>query len=264
MANPGALYDWIEALPGDGRYTFTRKDARSVTEASPEAIEATLRRLRKAGRLVVPRRGFYVLVPAEYRSAGCPPATWFLDDLMEHLGRRYYVALLTAAALHGAGHQQPMAFQVMVDVIERDLEIERVRLEFHTSRLVATAETTTMQTETGTVVVSTAENTAFDLVRFPSASGHWSNIASVLLELAEKLDPRRLAAGAERVERSAVQRLGWLLASLDLHALADALAETLRGVRLAPTPLNTKRDAAGTPLDPRWQVLANETVEPEP
>jgi len=31
-------------------------------------------------------------------------------------------------------------------------------------------------------------------VRFPSASGYWSNIATVLFELAERIDPQRLAA----------------------------------------------------------------------
>jgi len=263
MANPGALHDWVEMLPGDGRYAFTRRDAESVTDASSEAVEVTLRRLKKRGRIVSPRRGFYVLVPPEYRSAGCPPATWFLHDLMLHLGRRYYVALLTAAALHGAGHQQPMAFQVMVDAIERGIEIERVRIEFHVSNLVFKANTTRIQTETGTMVVASPETTAFDLVRFPSASGYWSNISTVLLELAGELDPALLSAGAERVERSVVQRLGWLLDFLEEQDLADALARVLDGERLVPTPLNTRRDSAIAPLDPRWRVLINDDVEPD-
>ncbi len=111
---------------------------------------------------------------------------------MRHIGRSYYVALLSAAALHGAGHQQPMAFQVLADAAERDIEVGRVRIEFHVSNRMSGAATQGMQTETGTMVVSTPETTAFDLVRFPSAAGYWSNIATVLSELAGQLDPSRL------------------------------------------------------------------------
>jgi hypothetical protein len=50
--------------------------------------------------------GVAVVVPPEYREAGCPPASWFIHDLMRFLGQPYYVALLTAAAIHGAAHQQ--------------------------------------------------------------------------------------------------------------------------------------------------------------
>ena len=50
---------------------------------------------------------------------------------MGHLGRRYYVALLSAAAfLDGAAHQAPQVFQTMVDGRVLDRAIGRVRLRF--------------------------------------------------------------------------------------------------------------------------------------
>ena len=261
MANPGELHDWIATLPENGRYAFSRAEAESVTDASATAVAATLRRMRKRGVLVSPRRGFHVVVPPEYRAAGCPPATWFIDDLMRHLGRRYYVSLLSAAALHGAGHQQPMAFQVITESAERDFTVGRVRIEFHTSRLAEEAATLEMPTETGTMVVATPETTAFDMARFPAACGYWSNIATALSELVERLDPTKLAVGAGRVGLSDARRLGWLLDLLGATELADSLAKTLTGKRLVPTPLNTARDASAAPLDPRWRVLVNDDVE---
>ena len=263
MANPGTLHDWIEALPEDGRYVFSRDDAASVSDASSAAVKMTLYRLKRIGAIISPRRDFFVVVPREYRSAGSPPATWFIDDLMRHLGRRYYVALLSAAALHGAGHQQPLTFQVIADAAERDIEVGRVRIEFHVSNLVDGAATEAMQTETGSTVVATPETTAFDLVRFPAASGYWSNIATVLSELAEKLDPDKLAASAVRVARRDAQRLGWLLDLVGEGNLADALAKHLEGKRLLPTPLTTVRGASDAPLDARWRVLVNDDVEPD-
>ena len=232
-----------------------------MTDASGAAIKMTLYRLKKRGAIVAPRRDFFVVVPMEYRAAGSPPASWFIDELMRHMGRRYYVGLLSAAALHGAGHQQPMAFQVMLDSTERDIQVGRVRIDFHMSSVFDGAATRPFQTETGTMQVATAETTAFDLVRFPAAAGYWSNIATVLAELAEKIDPDALAAGAARVARADVQRLGWLLDLIERPDLADALATTVAGKRLLPTPLTGARESAGAPRDPRWNVLVNDDVE---
>lgn len=263
MASPGALYEWIEALPEEGRYVFSRRDVNAVTDASAAAIKMTLYRLKKSGVIVAPKRDFFVIVPREYRAAGCPPASWFIDHLMRHLDRRYYVGLLSAAALHGAGHQQPMTFQVVVDAAERDIEVGRVRIEFHTSSIFDSAATEAMQTETGMMKVATPETTAFDLVRFPAAAGYWNNIATVLSELAEKLDPEKLAVEAARVARTDVQRLGWLLDFVEQPGLSAALAATVAEKRLLPTPLTGARESAGAPLDPRWRVLVNDDVEPD-
>lgn len=263
MANPGPVHDWVEALPEEGRYVFTHPHVEALAQASAAAIKMTLYRLKKSGAIVAPKRDFFVLVPREYRAAGCPPASWFIDDLMRHMGRRYYVGLLTAAALHGAAHQQPMAFQVMVDSPERGIKAGRVRIDFHMTSVFDGAATLPMQTETGTMMVATPETTAFDLVRFPQASGYWSNIATVLSELAEKLDPEALADGAKRVARADVQRLGWLLDFVEKSDLAEALATTVAGKRLLPTPLTGTRDSAGARLDPRWHVLVNDDVEPD-
>jgi hypothetical protein len=147
-----------------------------------------------------------------------------------------------------------MAFQVIADADERDTEMGRVRIEFHVSRLVRDAAIQRFQTETGTMAVSTPETTAFDLVRFPASAGHWSNIATVLRELAGSLDPALLAAGSERVARSDF---------VEAPELANALADALEGKRLVPTPLSSTRDSTGAPLDPRWRVLVNDDVEPD-
>lgn len=263
MPSVGILHEWVESLPESGRYVFSRADAQAVTTASDAAIKMTLYRLKKSGSIVSPRRDFFVIVPREYRSAGSPPASWFIDDLMRHRGRQYYVSLLTAAALHGAGHQQPIAFQVMADAVERDIRVGRVRVEFHASHGVAQAATQRVQTETGSMVVSTPATTAFDLVRFSSSCGSWSNVATVIGELAEKIEPGKLAKAAEQAACSDVQRLGWLLDLVDEATLADVLAKHLDRKRLLPTPLTGGLDRQHAPINRRWRILVNDVVEPE-
>ena len=63
------------------------------------------------------------------------PATWFIDALMKHFSQEYYVGLLTAAALHGAAHQQPMTFQVITDKRTRNITVGELFIEFICKKL---------------------------------------------------------------------------------------------------------------------------------
>ena len=100
--NSRSVRRFVDDLQSRGRYSFMREEARRSLAISNLALQASARRLIRKVRLAAPRRGFYVVVPLEYRSAGAPPPAWFVDDLMRSSGRPYYVALLSAAALHGA------------------------------------------------------------------------------------------------------------------------------------------------------------------
>ena len=109
----------VDDLQSGGRCTFDRSEALSALRVDALNLKKAATRLGSKRRIVAPRRGFYVIVPLEYRATGAPPPSWFSDNLMRHLGRPYYVGVLSAAALHGAGHQQPQEFQVMTDVPQR-------------------------------------------------------------------------------------------------------------------------------------------------
>jgi len=253
----------VDALQGRGRYSFTRDEVAGAVGRSPSGLDQALWRLRGQGRLVSPRRGFYVIVPAEYRKAGAPPATWFIDDLMRYLEQPYYVALLSAAALYGAAHQQPMLFQVMTDRPTRPVRAGRVRIVFHMSRHVEQAPITTMQTETGYIPVSTPEVTALDLVRFRAASGHLSTVATVLSELAEGLDASRLGGACKPYATPVIQRLGFLLDKLGQTVLNGALAEELAGRRLRPVELVPGVRGRTRRTDPTWRVIADVVMDVE-
>jgi len=151
---------FVEALQSKGRYTFTQAEAMNADKRSDIALEAALRRLKQKGRIANPRRGFYVIVPVEYREAGCPPGNWFIHDLMQFLGQPYYVGILSAAAIHSAAHQQPMLFQVITDRPTRPARAGRVRIGFHVGRHVEKAPVVEIQTETGSMRVCRFGNSA--------------------------------------------------------------------------------------------------------
>lgn len=107
--------DYILNLAARGRYNFTSSEIRQALGISAAAARQSLSRLAAKGDIASPARGFYVIVPPEYRQLGCLPADQFVPALMEHRKVRYYVGLLSAAQYHGAAHHRPQEFQVVLN-----------------------------------------------------------------------------------------------------------------------------------------------------
>ena len=111
-----SIASWIYDKPLRGNYTFTHDEvSQAFPNMSAGSIARALTREVSKGRIMSPLRGFYVIVPNEYVLRGAVPQSFYLDDMMHHLGRKYYVALLSAASYHGASHQVPLRFSVMIE-----------------------------------------------------------------------------------------------------------------------------------------------------
>jgi len=257
-----SLHRYIDSLQQSGRYTFDREEALKELKISPVALKLSALRLFRQGRLVSPKRGFFVIVPLEYKSAGAPPPAWFIDQLMHFEGELYYVGLLSAAALHGAAHQQPQEFQVLTTRQMKPATVGRSRIRFLLKKQIKRTETVLYKTETGTMKISTPEATALDLVRYPRHAGGLNNIATVLSELAERIDPKQLVEAARREDDlPSAQRLGFLLEHVGHSEKADPLAKWIKSSRTRTILLR-----AGGPLDSgsksaRWKVIVNEDIE---
>src|SRR5260370_2193668 len=78
-------------------------------------------------------------------------------------------------------------------------------------------------TPRGTMLVSTVEATEVDLVGYPHHAGGFDQVATILAELAEKIDPKRLAVAAKTAPLPWAQRLGHLLELLDAKQPASLL-----------------------------------------
>ena len=262
MSSTPTISRWVEQLQQRGRYAFTRAQVESETGRSLVAAQTALRRLKEQGRVAAPRRGFYVVVPPEHHATGSPPASWFIADLMDYLGQPYYVGLLTAAAFHGAGHQQPMGFQVVTSKPTRAMRSGKVALQFTMRSGVEQMPVVQQQTETGTMRLATSETTAYDLVRYPAGAGHLSNTATVLAELSERMDGHALVDIAPLVSLPDVQRLGFLLEAVGERGLAEPLARWLEGRGPRSIALDP-RGPVGVLPDGPWRVQANVELEPD-
>jgi len=203
-----------------------------------------------------------VIVPPEYRAAGSIPPSWFIRDLMAFFGRPYYVGLLSAGALHGAAHQAPQELQVVTDRALRSIELGRVRIRFVKKARASSTPTVGIKTPTGEIKVSTPEATALDLIRYVQHAGFLPNVAIVLNELAERLDPVALVRAAEADgEPAYAQRLGYLLERLGHAELTASLHEWIKAKAPRVTPLRSDLPTSGVLRARRWRVAVNEEVE---
>jgi predicted transcriptional regulator of viral defense system len=255
------IHELPDLLISQGRYSASLEEIRELTGLSYAAVTSGLQRLRQARRVFSPTRGLYAVIPPEYRSWGVPPADWFIDDLMRHLGRRYYIALLSAAAYHGASHQAPQVFQVMSDGRVLDRAIERVCLRFYVNEHTADTPIDKRTVHTGYVRVSTREATVVDLIREPRASGSINNVATILIEIGE-LDGSILATLAARHGRTLARRTGWMV---EHYGSCQDLGPLRLAARLdlgEPATLSASGPRRG-PTDPDWRVRINTIVEPD-
>jgi predicted transcriptional regulator of viral defense system len=265
-----ALSSYASGLLAAGRGVFSADEAQKEIGISRGAFLDAAERLQRRGQLIRPRRGFYVVVPPQHATTGAPPPEWYIDALMRHEKRPYYVGLLAAAAAYGASHQAVMEFQVVTDKLLPDIEAGRTRIVFSYRKDMAavSAGIEDRKMPSGYMKLSSPELTALDLVRYPHSSAGLDNIATVLSELAERLQPEKLASLSGAFEKAVVQRLGHLLGRLGHSLIADAMFAALS--ERGPLPwveLDPKQ--AGDPdlspppseRDERWRVIVRRPPE---
>jgi predicted transcriptional regulator of viral defense system len=254
--------EYIDRLTAGGCHHFTAKEAACAMHCSFASVHGRLRRLKQSGVIAEPTRGFLVIVPPEYRQLGCLPPEQFVPQLLALAAEPYYFCLLTAAQHHGAAHQRPQATQVMVRKNRRGIECGEVRVEFIARSDVDQMDVVEANTPRGVVRFSTPEVTALELTGYPKHSGGLSNVATVLSELSEEIDPVSLVEAARLSPLSWAQRLGYLLDLVDRSLLAHDLGLYVAEQARSYTPLRRAAGTAGFRV-PTWKVIVNVDVEPD-
>ncbi len=255
--------EYVSDLAANGRYHFTSRDVRSALGISADAAKLALNRLEKKSFIASPARGFHVLVPPEYRALGCLPADQFIPALMTRLNLPYYAGLLSAAEYHGAAHQRPQEFQVFLERNRRSMQCGMVRVAFMARKNIKDVPVQNLNTPRGTVMVSSPEATALDLVGYTGHVGGLNQVATVLSELAEWLDAEKLAVAARTAPVPWAQRLGYLLEHLGLDAKTPALKAYVREHAKQWVALLPKAPQKRSYRNKGWKLHVNMKVEVE-
>jgi predicted transcriptional regulator of viral defense system len=180
---------------------------------------------------------------------------------MQHHKQPYYVALLSAAALYVAAHQQPQIFQVMTNKSLRSTKVGRTKIEFIVKKDIEKSIITKKQTETGFMNVATPETTAFDLVRYVDRVGSLNSIATILTELSEAIDSKKLVGVAQNEKLINVQRLGYLLEKYGVKKITEPLLVWFAKQQVRFVPLRTDKDYRHSAKNKNWKILINEKIE---
>ncbi|MBS0654942.1 MAG: type IV toxin-antitoxin system AbiEi family antitoxin [Verrucomicrobia bacterium] len=257
--------NYIDTLASTGKYFFTQDEALTSLGITKSALNSSLRRLKTKNEIASPLKGFFIIIPPEYRSLGALPPEEFIDNLMQHLNLPYYVGLQSAAQYYGAAHQKPQSFQVIIPKTRREIRIGKVKIVFITKSDAAVSPTRQFNTPRGYIRIATPELLAVDLVTFSHRSGGISEAYNILSELSENLKLEEFAQALHHVKKAPpIQRLGYFFDCLGLVEFEQTCEAALKKhpyVRKAT--LDPQSPSTGAVLNEKWNLLINIDLEVE-
>lgn len=254
----GAAAAFIDTRLGAGRAGFSLPELRQ--ESGLSAIAARFQLLRLGGKVVrvSPRQPFFLIVAPEHRGIGAPPVDGWLDDYFRWLGRPYYLALQSAAAVYGSNPQALQVTQVMTNRPLRPIRVGRNRLQFFVKGHIERTPVQQLAPAAAPLSASTLEATVFDLIRYATRIGGIESVAQDLGPLLPGIRPANLRRVLRTENETAVaQRLGFVFQAARQWPLAQIVSDWLPQ-QLTVIPLSPRNGTRTVfPLVKRWQVLNN-------
>jgi len=268
----GNLQEFIDSQLAAGKAIFSQRAALAELGQTRVAFQSAVERLTKKGRLVSPRRGFYLILRPEDQSYGAPDPSRWIGPLMKHLGLDYRVSLLRAAAFHGSAHQAAMVFQVIAPRQLREIDIGRHRVEFLYQTPATFAESNRsewlgqLKTESGFAKIAGVELTLLDMCRYFHQAAGINGAAQAVHDLGSKANPRILSKAASAYENSTVRRLGYLLERFGHTRQANGLlpfaekAKSFKDLDPAAKPIVAALKESEE-KNSKWKLVVNVPVE---
>jgi len=259
------LAKYIEDLQSDGKLYFSLDDLiNDHPDHSKAALKLSLNRLSAKHMVLSVYKGFYLIIPPEYRSRKIIPPELFVDALFAYLKRPYYVGLLSAAAMHGATHQQVMEYYIFIDKPAiRPTSVEGLKINYVVKNVIPESGIEKRKTEAGYIDISNAELTAVDLIAYQHRIGGINRAATVLYELSESISPAKLKEILNNnIQLSVLQRLGYILEFvLKKNELAGVIKNYLSGKKIFRIPLKPGYKKEGFAVNDNWKVIQNTKIE---
>lgn len=264
----GKLEYWIEECQSKGKLAFSLVELRQSFQGNTDtSLKRMLDRLSEKQKIISIFKGYYLIIPAQYSSKGILPVTMFIDGLMNFLDRKYYVALLNAAALHGASHQQPQEYFIVTsypplrNTVKKGLKINYIS----TKKLPLETLLEKKKTETGYIIVSNPILTAIDLVNYEKRIGGLNRAATVINELSETIKSKDIKEEfIKYAPVSSLQRLGFILEEiLNKKLIGDKIFSVCKkeGIKFYAIPLKASGEKNKGILNEKWKIMVNTEIE---
>ncbi|GHU91411.1 hypothetical protein FACS1894155_11040 [Bacteroidia bacterium] len=260
--------DWIIYRYKRGTATFSRHElVADFSDLSEQTVKNNLNLLVNKGQIFPVFKGFYSVIPISYALMGIVPPEFYIDDLMKHLNREYYVGLLNAATHYAAAHQKPQIFSVIASLPTlRDTTKRNIKINFiATRKAIPPKWRKAIRGENGDFWISKPELTAADLITFQKEIGGLNRACTVIYELMETVKFGKLdKTFFEYVPTSTIQRLGYLLENeLEQQQQADILFSKAKtyNCKFQKLPLKNNNSVENCKINAKWKIIINEAIE---
>ena len=254
---------YLHKVRSKGRYCITLTELQENSNLSYKAIQQSIFRAKTNKKIAQIRQGFYVIIPPEYSISGILPVYLYIDDLMIYLKRNYYLGLFSAAILHGAGHQQTMNTQLVIEQPSlRKIKNKKLEIESFTKNSWNKNDIIEKKTDAGYIKVSSPELTALDLIYFHKRIGGINRTLAILEELSEIINPIKMLETALRYNsHTTIQRLGFLFDNVfNEDIIANSLFKVLKNTNIKKIPLSLLSHGQGENNE-KWNVVINTDLD---
>jgi predicted transcriptional regulator of viral defense system len=267
-SNYKRLEYWIDECQSKGKLSFSLSELKkSFKKDSEIGLRRMLDRVSEKRKVVSIFKGYYIIVPPQYSSKGILPPSMFIDGLMKFLERKYYVALLNAAALHGASHQQPQEYFIVTEYpVLRATKKKGIKINYISTRqLPPESLIEKKKTETGYISISNPLLTAIDLVNYEKKIGGLNRALTVINELVESIKKSDVTDELiNYVSVSSLQRIGYVFEEiLSKKEFADKIFEHCKkaGIKFYLIPLKASGKKDKKIINEKWKLMINTEIE---
>ena len=275
---------WIQSLEEKGIYSFSMQELKEVFPLLKEkTILNTLGTLKKQGKLLPLWNGIYSIVRfvdignaidnKAIREEGKP--YFYIETLMQHLKREYYVALLSAVEVYLSPKEALQANEITVitslpplrDSFRGQGKIRYfVKKDIKNLREIGVKrKTLPFSIKERTLRVASLELTAVDLLLYEKEIGGIQKAVEVIQRIKNHLSWQELPTEVIlSTPVSIFQRLGYVLSFIKEEELAERLKERVlsTGKKFRRTLLKTDvPEKGGEPFCPIWKIVVNISLQ---
>lgn len=244
------------------QYAFSWPDLKEEIPKTDTALSNELLRLSKKNQILNLRKGFYLILPPRYRNYGKLPVELYADKLFRFLTKPYYIAFYSAAAHHGAGHQQIQKDYLITQIPNiRDIQKGVIHLDVAAISKWPEKNVQKAKSDAGYYNVSSPALTAADLIHFQSRVGGINRILAILEELSEAITQKDIDDLLSWYpHKSTIQRLGFLLDELYVDSkekLLPSIRQYLKKQTIYPVLLSLEKDQKPGRANNPWKIDVN-------
>lgn len=255
---------YINQLLTYEEYSFSLNELIKHLNKTETSIKSELSRLIAKKEIVNLRKGFYLIITPRYSKLQKLPLQLYIDKLFKYLDRNYYVALLSAAKLHGASHQQIQKEYIITETPKfKDISKNTIDIRFFTTSNWSDKNIQIKKSDAGIYKISSPALTMVDIINHQTKLGGLNRVISIIEELSEELKESDLIELLSWYpNKSTLQRFGFLLEELCLkEELQDLIFMKLKEISFYPILLSPSSNKKPSTVNNRWKVDINIKIE---